>query len=278
VRDAFARSLLFVPANRAKHVESALRSEAEAIVFDLEDSVAVDQKAAAREAVRAILLERRTAGQALFVRVNGIDTPDFAADLRALQGTAYAGLVIPKIESVAAVTQVVTEAGAARLVLLLETPRGILRALDIAEAAGASLAALAFGAEDLCAAMGVDPAASEPPIAFARAAIAVAAAAVEVPAIDAPEMNVADHDRLRAQSSLARSAGFVAKFAIHPAQLAIIHDVFGPTTVSRAWAERVTRAYEEGVVHGLGSVRVDDRVVDTATIQRARRILEGKQS
>ncbi len=274
---AFARSFLFVPANRAKLVNSAFRSAAEAIVFDLEDSVGADQKEAAREAVRSILLARHPAGHPLFVRVNGTDTPDFGADLRALAGTSHAGLVIPKIESSAAVKQVAAVSGGVPLVLLLETPRGILRALDLAEAAGVSLAALGFGAEDFRAAMRVDAAGSEPLIAFARAAVALAAAAAGVPAIDAPEMDFGDHERLRAQAASARGAGFIAKFAIHPVQLEIIHEVFGPTTALRAWAERVTRAYEEGAARGHGSVRVDDRVVDMATIQRARSILEGKQ-
>jgi citrate lyase subunit beta/citryl-CoA lyase len=108
---------------------------------------------------------------------------------------------------------------------------------------------------------------------FAQSMVAVAAAAVDVPAIDAPEMDFADHDRLRAGAACARAAGFHAKFAIHPAQLAIIHESFTPTPAQRTWAERVTRAYEQGSSQGLGSVRVGDRVVDAATIKRARQIL-----
>lgn len=273
-----ARSWLFVPANRWKLIDSAFRSGAEAIVFDLEDSVAGDQKEAARNAVRSVLLAPRASAPPLFVRVNGPETADFSADLRALAGTPLAGLVIPKVESASAVRRVVAESGGAPLVLLLETPRGILRALDLAEAAGTSLAALAFGAEDFRAAMRVDAAGSDALMAFARSSVAVAAAAAGVPAIDAPEMDLADQDRLRARAAGARAAGFLAKFAIHPAQLAIIHDAFGPSAAQRTWAERVTRAYEEGSARGHGSVRVDDRLVDAATIQRARQILDGRRA
>jgi citrate lyase subunit beta / citryl-CoA lyase len=147
VTGGFARSFLFVPANRQTLVDSAFRSPAEAIVVDLEDSVAADHKEAAREAIRSILLPERRA-QPVFVRVNAPRTPEFAADLRALAGTRHAGLVIPKIESAEDVRRVIVESGGAPLVLLLETARGILRALDLADAASKSLVALGFGAED----------------------------------------------------------------------------------------------------------------------------------
>lgn len=271
--DRFPRSFLFVPGDRPKLVDSAFQSAAEAIVFDLEDSVAAHQKARAREAVRAIVTGRRTVGPPLFVRVNGPETPEATTDLRALADTLVAGLVIPKVESITSVRRIVAETGSARLILLLETPRGILRALDLAEAAGRSLLALAFGAEDFRAAMRVDTVDADLLLGFAQSMVAVAAAAVDVPAIDAPEMDFADHDRLRAGAACARAAGFHAKFAIHPAQLAIIHESFTPTPAQRTWAERVTRAYEQGSSQGLGSVRVGDRVVDAATIKRARQIL-----
>ena len=273
----FPRSLLFVPADRPKMIESAFRSIADAIVFDLEDSIAMDRKDAARDAVRAILSEARALARHVFVRVNGPATAHGAADLRALAGAKCAGLVIPKIDTIDHVRAVVGEAGSAPLVLLLETPRGVLRALDLAEACGASLAAIAFGAEDFRAGMAVDPVVSDPVVAFARHAVVIAAAAAGVPAIDAPEMNLTDRELLRAHAARARAAGFAAKFAIHPSQLEIIHDAFAPSADLERWAERVTRAYEEGVAMGHGSVRVDDCVVDAVTIERARQILGGKR-
>jgi citrate lyase beta subunit len=160
------------------------------------------------------------------------------------------------------------------LVLLLETPRGILRALDLAEAAGDCLHALAFGAEDLRAAMQVDPAESDALVAFALPMIAAAAAAVAVPAIDSPELDITNEDRLRKRAAHARAVGFAAKFAIHPAQLPAIHDAFSATAGQREWAERVSEAYERGKAAGRGSVRLDDRMIDAATLKRARDILD----
>lgn len=272
--EPFPRSFLFVPADRPKLVESALRSNAEAVVFDLEDAVAPDRKPVARDGVRAILDRPRQSGTPLFVRINAAGTPDAPLDLGAVAGSAASGLVIPKAESVDGIRRIAADAGGLPLILLLETPRGVLRAIDLADAAGPALAALAFGAEDFRAAMGVETLQAETLLGFALSSVAVAAAAANVPAIDAPEMSIADHERLRTRAVLARAAGFRAKFAIHPTQIATIHDVFAPTAAQRTWAERVTRAYEEGGAQGLGSVRVDDRLVDAATVRHARGIIE----
>lgn len=272
--EPFPRSFLFVPADRPKLVESALRSGADAVVLDLEDAVAPDRKPVARENVRAVLDRPRPGGMPLFVRINAAGTPEAPLDLRALAGGAASGIVIPKAESAEGVRRIAADAGGLPLILLLETPRGVLRAADLAESAGPALAALAFGAEDFRAAMRVETLEAGTLLGFVLSAVAVAAAAASVAAIDAPEMSLADHERLRARSVLARAAGFRAKFAIHPAQLATIHEVFAPTVEQRTWAERVTRAYEEGSAQGLGSVRVDDRLVDAATVRHARGILE----
>jgi citrate lyase subunit beta/citryl-CoA lyase len=272
--EPFPRTFLFVPANRPAFVDSAFRSAAEAIVFDLEDSVVEDEKAAAREAVRSIVMTPRAGAPPLFVRINEADTSHGTDDLRALAGAPVAGFVIPKVQSTAVVSRVAAQAEGRKLVLLLETPRGVLGALHLAEAAGSSLAALAFGAEDFRAAMRVDADTADALLAYALPTVAVAAAAADVPAIDAPEMDLADPGRLHARCAAARALGFRAKFAIHPKQLSTIHEAFGPTPAQRLWAERVTQAYEQGRSEGRGSVRVDDRVVDQATVKRARQILQ----
>lgn len=271
---AFPRSFLFVPGNHQKLIDSALRSTAEAIVFDLEDSVGDDQKAAARERVRSVLVGQRELETPLFVRINGPETTYFADDVGALAGAPCAGVVIPKVEMAEAVGHIASNVGGIGLVLLIETPRGVLRALDLAEAGGPSLYALAFGAEDLRACMGVDASESESLLTFALPMIAAAAAAVGVPAIDSPELDIADREGLRTRAANARAIGFRAKFAIHPAQLPIIHETFRSTASQRAWAERVTSAYEQGRAEGRGSVRVNDRMVDLATLKRARGILQ----
>jgi citrate lyase subunit beta/citryl-CoA lyase len=275
VSGAFPRTFLFVPGDRPQYVRRALESAAEAIVFDLEDAVAPDRKAAARDAVRSVLGAQRPDDRPLFVRVNAPESPDAQLDLHALKGVPVAGLVVPKVETTTGVRHVVAGAGGTPLVLLIETPRGVLRAIDLAEAAHESLAALAFGAEDFRAAMHVDASPeADVVVDFARAAVAVAAAAADVPAIDAPELDLADPDGWRKGAARARAMGFRGKFAIHPAQLAIIHETLAARPAQRDWAERVIQAYEQGSARGLGSVRVDDRLVDAATVRRARQIVD----
>lgn len=275
--DATPRSYLFVPGNRQTFIDSARRSTAEALVFDLEDSVVDEQKAAARTMVRAVLDAHR-GPVPCYVRVNGADTRHFSDDVAALAQSPCAGIVVPKVESIDGVRRVVAEANGLGVVLLLETPRGVLRALDLADAAGHSLRALAFGAEDLRASMRVDASESAALIAFALPTIAAAAAAVGVPAIDSPELDITNDDRLHQRAAGARAVGFSAKFAIHPAQLPAIHQAFAATAAQREWAERVSHAYERGTAEGHGSVRVDNRMIDAATLRRARDILERTRS
>ena len=160
-------------------------------MFDLEDSVVDEQKAAARTMVRAVLDAHR-GPVPCYVRVNGADIRHFSDDVAALAQSPCAGIVVPKVESIDGVRRVVAEANGLGVVLLLETPRGMLRALDLADAAGDSLRALAFGAEDLRASMRVDASESAALIAFALPTIAAAAAAVGVPAIDSPELDITD--------------------------------------------------------------------------------------
>jgi citrate lyase subunit beta/citryl-CoA lyase len=274
----FPRSLLFVPANRTAMFARAWASEAGAIVLDLEDSVPPEQKAAARDALTSL---QPPAGwsRPIFVRLNAYGTADFDADVRAAVGALVAGVILPKVERAADVQAADTVLVARErpdralaLILLVETPGGVLRASELADCGVRRVAAFAFGAEDYRAGMGVD--ALDPSLGdFARATVANAAAAARVPAIDAPELHVGDVDRLRVATRRARALGFHAKFAIHPSQVPVIHEEFAGAAEDRAWAARVVEAYERATGEGYGSVALDGRMIDAATIRRAREIL-----
>ena len=274
----FPRSLLFVPANRAVMFARAFESEAQAIVFDLEDSVPPDQKGAARKAV-AQLAPPQNWNRPIYVRLNGRGTDGFDADVRATAGAPVAGVILPKVERAedarAADRALAAEERAGRplaLILLIETPGGVLRVAELVDCGVRRVAAFAFGAEDYRAGMGVD--ALDPALAdFARATVANAAAAARLPAIDAPFLQVNDLDRLRTASSRARSLGFQAKFAIHPSQVPVIHEELAGGE-NRAWATRVVEVYERAAGEGKGSVALDGRMIDEATMKRARDILK----
>ena len=276
----FPRSLLFVPANRTEMLEHAWTSEAQAIVLDLEDSVPTAQKGAAREVLASL---QPPAGwtHPIFVRLNASESADFDLDVGAAVDASVplAGVILPKVEHAVQV-QGADRALAAReqsgrplaLILLIETPGGVMRVSEIADSGVGRVAAFAFGAEDYRAGIGVD--ALDPALAdFTRASVANAAAAAGVPAIDAPLLQIDDADRLRAATRHARALGFRAKFAIHPSQVAVIHEEFAGGD-DRAWALRAVEAYERAAGEGKGSVALDGRMIDEATMKSARAILK----
>ena len=274
---SFPRSLLFVPANRAAMFARAFESEAQAIVFDLEDSVPADQKAAGREAV-ASLRPPEGWSRPIFVRLNSCGTETFDADVGAAASAPVAGVILPKVERAADV-RATDKALAARerpdhplaLILLVETPGGVLRVAELVDCGVKRVAAFAFGGEDYRVGLGVDT--LDPVSAnFARATVANAAAAAHVPAIDAPDLQVNDVARLRTATRHARSLGFRAKFAIHPSQVSVIHEEFA-SGEDHLWAARVVEVYERAVGEGKGSVALDGRMVDEATVKRAKEIL-----
>lgn len=277
---AFPRSLLFVPANRTAMLEHAWKSEAQAIVLDLEDSVPATQKGAARDAL-ASLRPPEAWARPIFVRLNASESTDFDLDLAAVAAAPVplAGVILPKVEHAAQV-QGADRALAAReqsgrplaLIVLIETPGGVMRVAGIADCGVTRLVAFAFGAEDYRAGMGVDV--LDPALAdFARAAVANAAAAAGVPAIDAPLLEIAAADRLRVATRHARALGFRAKFTIHPSQISVIHEEFAGGG-DRAWALRAVEAYERAAGEGQGSVALDGQMIDEATMKRARAILK----
>jgi citrate lyase subunit beta/citryl-CoA lyase len=273
----FPRSILFVPANRTSMYDRAFESEAQAIVFDLEDSVPADEKAAGRRAV-ASLLPPDGWTRPIYVRLNSCGTDAFDADVRAAASAPIAGVILPKVERAGDVR---TADNVLRLrerpeqplalILLIETPAGVLRLAELVDCGVPRVSALAFGAEDYRAGIGVD--ALDPALAdFARASIVNAAAAVRIPAIDAPDLQMSDLVRLRAATRHAKALGYHAKFAIHPSQLSVIHEELAGIE-DRAWATRALEAYERAVGEGKGAVAMDGRMIDEATVKRARGIL-----
>lgn len=277
----FPRSLLFVPANGTEMFARAWDSEAQAIVFDLEDSVPADHKAAAREALVSLQPPESWA-RPIFVRLNAYGSYSFDHDLRAVMSMTapLAGVMLPKVERaeqvVAVDTVLATRERAGRplaLILLIETPGGVMRVAELADCGVERVAAFAFGAEDYRAGMRVD--ALDPALAdFARASVSNAAATAGVPAIDAPLLKLDDPGQLRTAALHARALGYRAKFAIHPSQVPVIHEAFADDT-DRKWALRAVEAYDRAAEGGHGSVKLDGRMIDEATMKRARDILKG---
>ncbi len=292
------RSLLAVPASNRKMVEKALSSEADAVFLDLEDAVAPERKADAREDVAWALRELDWGGRPTLFRVNALDTRWFYRDVVEVveeAGEALDAVLIPKVnrpEDLHAVAVLLDgielekelEPGKIGLEAQIETAEGLTNVDDVARSTD-RLGALHFGPGDFAASLGMpqtslgtrdewDEAYPGHRFGYVMQRIVVAARAAGLRAVDGPVADHRDEEGLRAACRAARSLGFDGKWCIHPAQVPVVNEVFSPTEEEVSWAEKVVEAYEEAGAAGSGAVSVDGQMVDAASIRMARRTLD----
>lgn len=271
------RSLLFVPGTRQDRFEKALNAGADAVTFDLEDSVEPSQKARARTLIAEFLAAPPGPSDVLrLVRFNAVSTEAGQADLEFFRDVAgFDGILLPKVET-PGILETVSRAFAARpggpppLLPLLESPAAILRAAHIA-AADAPVAALLFGAEDLTARLAVPRTVDGEELVVARGQIVLAAAAVGAEPLDAVLVNLDDLALLRRDCERARAVGFRGKMAIHPKQVPVINDVFTPSQPEIDRARRTIEAFDAAQAAGEGVTRMGDQMVELPVVERARR-------
>ena len=278
------RSLLFVPGNQSRMLEKAVGLTPDAYVPDLEDSVPWDEKSNARNVTASYLSRLAAMGPLVLPRVNSLDTGLIEDDLKAVVDESIFGVSVGKIGSageVHAVAGILTgiekrsglAEGAVKLVLWLETARGIVNAYEICKASP-RVVAVAFGAEDLTNDLGIPRTDQDAQIAYPRSAIAIAARAADVLALDTPYFTLHDSDGLTKDAHTARSYGFRGKFAIHPEQIDPINEVFSPSAEEVAQARRVLDVFEEANQSGRGSTSLDGKVIDVPVVRRAEKLLE----
>ena len=264
-------TVLFVSGATPARFGKALDSGADLICIDLEDSVPLEGKASAREAALRALEDSRFA-----VRINGLATRSGIEDLLMLSSPPRRGLVfIPMVESPDELRIARAILGeAAGLVPLVETPRGLRHAHEIASAPG--VAAMMFGGGDLAASLGVELAWE--PLAAARGAFLLACAEARVPAIDVPFVGLDDPVGLEEEYERSSAAGFSAKAAIHPAQLPVIAKAFRPSAELVGEAEAARAAFDAA---GGAATRFKGRMLEEPLMRRYERILaqaKGKAS
>jgi citrate lyase subunit beta/citryl-CoA lyase len=277
------RSFLFAPGNHARRVEKALSLDADAVILDLEDAVAIAEKRATRDAVIAALARpRRTL---LYVRVNAVDTEFCYGDLAAIVRPGLDGVVLPKVESAAGLAtadwllaQFEREQGlmprAIDLVPIIETARG-LNQIDAILAAGTRVRHVAFGAGDFTLDVNMAWSRGEAELAYARAKIVTAsrAAGIEAP-FDTVWVDLADEEGLEASARTALGFGFQGKMCIHPSQIAVVNRVFTPSEAEIAFAERVVAAFARAEAEGSAAIQLDGKFIDYPILYRAQRVLE----
>jgi citrate lyase subunit beta/citryl-CoA lyase len=284
------RSLLFVPADSPRKLEKALTTDADALIVDLEDAIAADQKQAARANAAAFLrdIPPSAAGMPIFVRVNGLESGLTDADLDAVLPANPYGVVLPKGEGGASITHLDAKLTAREAIHGIEegTTRIFAFAIESARAlflagsyAGSSrrLIALTWGSEDLTPEFGwtgsrdADGRLLEP-YRLARTLCLAAAAAARVAAIDTVFADFRSADGLRREAEDAARQGFSGKMAIHPAQIAVINEVFAPSPEKLAWARAVADAF--AAAPDKGAVAVDGVMYDRPHLLQAEQLLK----
>ena len=277
------RSKLFVPASRPELFAKALAGDADALSFDLEDAVQESRKADARRTLEEFLrqVSEQPPGKILIVRVNGLTTPHFEADLRAVAWPGVDMINLPKPQSAedvraaaAALARVEAERRIGRPIGILaniESPRGLRLALEIATA-HPRVVGLQLGLGDLFEPYGIDRADARA-VHATQLTVRVAAAEAGIWACDTVYGTVTDPEGFTREAEAARRLGFIGKSCIHPTQVPLANAVFRPSNAEIAAALRVVEAARGAERSGVGAYLVDGRMIDIPFVKRAEEIL-----
>lgn len=280
------RSMLFVPGDRPERFAKAEASGADAVIFDLEDAVAAANRPRARVEI-SNYLKMSDRHVPLWVRINPIETPDALPDLAAVAFARPDGIVLPKARNGDDVRRLDHwleiletahgfDVGVIRVIpLITESASAVLNIASFAPAP-ARVLGMTWGAEDLAADLGSlgnkDAAGEyEPPYVVASTMCLYTAAAAGVWAIETVDTETKDMAAVERRARASRRAGYVAKLAIHPAQVAAIHAAFTPTADEVAWAQRVLEAFRAS--GGKGAIQLDGKLLDRPHVRQAERIL-----
>jgi citrate lyase subunit beta/citryl-CoA lyase len=284
------RSLLFVPADGGPKLDKAIASGADAVIIDLEDSIAPERKDQARAAALAFL---KSAGAKkdrprLMVRINGLDTGMTDADLDAILPGKPDAVLFPKAEGGASVVHFDAKLTAREAIARL--PEGSIKVLaqTVESAAGlfaagtyrgasARLIGMTWGPEDLSAELGAEANRDSDgmltePYRLARSMCLFGAAAAKLPAIETIHVDFRNLDGLRRDTEMARRDGFTGRLAIHPAQVPVINEVFTPSPEQIAKAKMIVAAF--AAQPGAGTVGIDGKMYDRPHLLRAQRLLD----
>jgi citrate lyase subunit beta/citryl-CoA lyase len=283
------RTLLFAPGSRPELLAKAQLGDADAMIFDLEDSVPLNAKDEARKNIADALAVGLK--KPMFLRISSPRAGDFMADLQVLANASslvnVAGVVLPKAddaEDIQAVAKALKDVeskhnmqeGTLSILPLIETCLGLRNGFDIAKAStrviGMALASAEQG--DFMVDLGGRWTPRSLALAYPRSKMVVDARAAGVQwLVDGVFMNLKDTDMLREECLIARELGFVGKMAIHPTQVDVMHTVFSPSELEVAYARGLIAAFRDGEARGVGAVKYEGMMVDYANVRLAERTL-----
>jgi citrate lyase subunit beta/citryl-CoA lyase len=288
---ALNRSFLFAPGNHPRRVEKAFTLGADAVILDLEDAVALTEKAASRNLVAEAVA--RAGKVRVYVRVNAMGTPFCFRDLADTVVPGLHGVVLPKVESAADLHAIDwmlwnlelergMAPGSLDLIPLEETAAGLSRVDRVFQARSLKpysgrwrVRRAAFGAADYANELGMTTSADERELDHARARLVLAAASAGVePPLDSPYFDIKDAEGYRRSTERSRRMGFQGRLCIHPDQVAGANAGFAPSADEVARARRIVDAFREAEAKGAAAVQVDGKMVDYPVVRQAQRLLD----
>ncbi|GAB1378182.1 HpcH/HpaI aldolase/citrate lyase family protein [Paracoccus sp. (in: a-proteobacteria)] len=271
------RSVLYIPGSKERALEKAQGLAADAIIFDLEDAVAPDEKANARELLASTLARADYGPRGKLVRINGFDTEWGEKDLDVIALARPEAILLPKVNSAADIEALArkldarAETAETTIWAMMETPLGILNAQAIA--AAPRMAGFVMGTNDLAKELNCRFRADRLPMQMALQTCLMAARAAGIVAVDGVYNAFKDEDGLRAECEQGRDLGFDGKSLIHPAQLEIANQVFAPDAAALDLARRQIAAFDAAMAEGQAVAVVDGKIVENLHIVTARSVL-----
>jgi citrate lyase subunit beta/citryl-CoA lyase len=272
------RSMLYMPASNARALEKAKNIPADGLIFDLEDAVAPDAKSEARAAAVAAVKSKSYGRREVMIRANALDTPWSRDDLQAIATSGADGVVLPKVNDAADVrTAVAILKGAGApdemgLWAMIETPRGVINARDIA-AASPRVAGLCVGTADLAKDLHCAHPADRAPMMMALQTAVMVARAFGLYVLDGVHVDLDDAVGYEAACRQGRALGFDGKTLIHPKQVDVANAVFAPGVDEIERAQRIVAAHETAAAKGQGVTLLDGRLVEVLHVAEAKRLL-----
>lgn len=273
------RSVLYMPGSNPRALEKGRSLAADALILDLEDSVAVDRKEEARDAIVATLAQGGYGGRELLVRVNGLDSRWGRDDLTAIARTGAHGIVMTKVESadiVRKTAHILDEGGAPETLAIwcmIETPMGVLRAEEIA-AADPRMAGLIMGTADLAMELNCQNTITREAFLYSLSKCVLAARAHGLSILDGVHEDLEDDEGFATSCQQGSDLGFDGKTLIHPKTIAMANEVFGPNLDELDEARAKINAFEKAQANGQGVTTLNGKLVEHLHVKRARRLIQ----
>jgi len=272
------RSILYMPGSNPRALEKAKSLPADGLILDLEDAVAVAAKTEARDLVAAAVKAGGYGARELIIRINGLNSEWGAADMKAACEAAPDAILLPKVETAEMVKEaekMMVDYGAAdktRIWCMMETPRGMLKAAEIA-ASSDRIACFVMGTSDLVKDLHAHHTKMRLPVLTSLGLCLLAARAENIDILDGVYLDLNDEEGFRDSCLQGLEFGFDGKTLIHPKQLAAANEIFAPSASELAFAERIITAFAEAKAQGKGVVLVDGKLIENLHVENAQRLV-----